>query len=218
MKQAKQAIVIGGSKGIGRAVATALLAAGYKVKAASSRDIDTSDIRSVENFAKTYKAIDVLVLNTGGPPQKNFFDIREKDWLKYHRQLFMGFCLLLQRLKVNRSGYIFLISSHLIKEPNETLALSFAYRLAFWGVLKSLTKHYAANDISVINIAPGPIKTKRLQALTADMAKLEESLPFKRAGDPKEIGDFVGAIVKNRIKYLSGVTINFDGGLSKYIF
>lgn len=214
----QRAIIIGGSKGIGKAIANSLSKVGCQVVATSRRDIDTSDLESVKRFVRLHKSADILVLNTGGPPPKSFFDITEKEWQKYHNQLFASFCILLQNLKIKPDGFIFLLSSYLIKEPNETLALSFSYRLAFWSILKSLVSHYSARNITCINIALGPVKTARLQNLTAHMVKLEKSLPLKRAGDPREIGDFVASIVKHKIKYLNGAVVNFDGGLSKSIF
>ena len=75
-----------------------------------------------------------------------------------------------------------------------------------------------SKSIKKKNIAPGPIKTKRLLNLVDDMEKFEESLPMKRAGNPDEIGRFVKLIIENEIKYLTGVSINFDGGLSNYLF
>ena len=49
------------------------------------------------------------------------------------------------------------------------------------------------------------------------MEAFEKQLPLGKAGDPREIGDFVKSVVAHDIKYLNGVTINFDGGLSNYI-
>ena len=81
-----------------------------------------------------------------------------------------------------------------------------------------MSKEYAQKNISCVNIAPGPINTDRVQELIEDVKEFEKTLPMKRLGEPKEIGDFVKSIVENNIKYLSGVTINFDGANSNYIF
>ena len=137
---------------------------------------------------------------------------------KYHNQLFLGFCTILQKIKINENGYIFLISSNVIKEPNVKLIISSAYRAAFTEVFKVLSKEYAQNNISCINIAPGPINTDRTKELIDNIKKFEKTLPMKRLGEPEEIGNFVKAIVENNVKYLSGVTINFDGANSNYIF
>jgi 3-oxoacyl-[acyl-carrier protein] reductase len=213
-----KAIVIGGSRGIGKAISDSLREIGYDVIATSKKDLDTSDLDSVKNFVNNHKDVDVLVLNTGGPPAKEFISISEEEWQKYHNQLFLGFCIILKNISINEGGYIFLISSSVIKEPNPNLIISSAYRLAFSSVLKILSKDYAKKNISCINIAPGPINTERTKELVDDVEEYAKSLPMKRLGEPKEIGDFVCSIVKNNIKYLSGVVINFDGSNSSHIF
>ena len=58
----------------------------------------------------------------------------------------------------------------------------------------------------------------RTKELIENIKEFEKTLPMKRLGEPEEIGNFVKAIVENKIKYLSGVTINFDGANSNYIF
>ena len=126
--------------------------------------------------------------------------------------------LTLQNIKINDGGYIFLISSNVIKEPNSKLIISSAYRAAFAEVFKVLSKEYAQKNISCINIAPGPINTDRTQELIKNVKEFEKTLPMKRLGEPEEIGNFVKSIIQNNIKYLSGVTINFDGANSNYIF
>ena len=84
---------------------------------------------------------------------------------------------------------------------------------------KILSKEYAQKNISCINIAPGPINTDRTQELIDNIKEFEKTLPMKRLGEPKEIGNFVKSIIENKIKYLSGtVTINFDGANSNLYF
>ena len=213
-----KAIVLGGSRGIGKAISDSLKTIDIDVFATSQKDIDTSNLNSVKEFLKINNETDILILNTGGPKPKPFSTVTEEDWSKYHNQLFLGFVTILQNIKVNDGGYIFLISSNVIKEPNPKLIISSAYRAAFSEVFKVLSKEYAQNNISCINIAPGPINTDRTQELIENVEEFEKTLPMKRLGKPEEIGNFVKGIVENNIKYLSGVTINFDGANSNTIF
>ena len=213
-----KAIVLGGSRGIGKAISDSLKTIEIDVFAASKNDIDTSNLISVKKFLEIHNETDILILNTGGPEPKSFSTITEEDWDKYHNQLFLGFCTILQNIKVNNGGYIFLISSNVIKEPNSKLIISSAYRAAFSEVFKVLSKEYAQKNISCINIAPGPINTDRTQELIDNIQEFEKTLPMKRLGEPEEIGNFVKGLIENNIKYLSGVTINFDGANSNHIF
>ena len=213
-----KAIVLGGSRGIGKAIANSLKSIEIDVFATSKNDIDTSSLDSVKKFLETHDQTDILILNTGGPEPKPFLTITEEDWNKYHNQLFVGFCTILQKIKVNDDGYIFLISSNVIKEPNMKLIISSAYRAAFSEVFKVLSKEYAQRNISCINIAPGPINTDRTKELIENVKEFEKTLPMKRLGEPEEIGNFVKGIIENNVKYLTGVTINFDGANSNYIF
>jgi 3-oxoacyl-[acyl-carrier protein] reductase len=213
-----KAIVLGGSRGIGKAISDSLKTIEIDVFAASKKDIDTSDLNSVKKFLEKNTQTDILVLNTGGPEPKQFSTVTEDDWNRYHNQLFLGFVTVLQNIKINDGGYIFLISSSVIKEPNAKLIISSAYRAAFAEVFKVLSKEYAKKNISCVNIAPGPINTDRTRELIENIKEFEKTLPMKRLGEPEEIGNFVKAIIQNNIKYLSGVTINFDGANSNSIF
>ena len=213
-----KAIVLGGSRGIGKSISDSLKSIEIDVFAASKKDIDTSNLNSVKKFLDIHNQTDILILNTGGPEPKPFSTINEEDWEKYHNQLFLAFCIILQKIKISDNGYIFLISSNVIKEPNTKLIISSAYRAAFAEVFKILSKQYAQNNISCINIAPGPINTDRTKELIGNIEEFEKTLPMKRLGEPEEIGNFVKGIIENEIKYLSGVTINFDGANSNYIF
>ena len=214
----KKAIVLGASRGIGKSISDSLKKLDLDVFSLSSNDIDTSNLNSVNKFANENNSTDILVLNTGGPPIIEFEKISKEDWEKYHNQVFVGFCTLLQKIKINDGGYVFAITSNVIKEPNSKLIISSAYRAAFSSVFKILSKEFAERDVSLINIAPGPINTDRTKELVDNVEEYADSLPMKRLGKPEEIGNFVSSIVEKEIKYLSGVVINFDGSNSNYIF
>ena len=213
----KKAIVLAGSRGIGKGIADSLETLNLDVIRTSSKELDTSDISSVDKFIKNNLTTDILVLNTGGPPSQKFEEITKEDCDRYHNQLFYSFLKILQNIKINDGGYVFLVSSFNVKEPDAKLLLSNAYRIAFISVLKCLSKELAAKNITTINIAPGPIDTDRIRRLCNDITGLEKRLPMGRLGQVKEIGDFVKSIIENNIKYLTGVTINFDGGKSNFI-
>lgn len=217
MERNKTALVLGSSRGVGAAIARELRAAGLSAPEISSKVIDTSNPESVETFMREHPSADVLVFNTGGPPKKDFFEITPEEWHKYHQQLFLSFATMLQKIEVKDGGYIFLINSHLISEPKENMILSQSYRIASWAMLKALSKRFAARQVSCINIALGPILTDRLKDLTSDLTAFEAKLPMKRAGKPEEVGKFVRSIVENDIKYLTGISITFDGGLSNFL-
>ncbi len=214
----KKAIVLAGSRGIGAGIADSLEELDLNVVRTSTSDLDTSDISQVEDFIDREVSTDILVLNTGGPPAQKFEDITRDDCDTYHNQLFYSFFRILQNLKINDGGYIFLVSSFNIKEPSGKLLLSNAYRLAFTSVLKCLSKELVKKNITTINVAPGPIDTDRIRGLVSDIGELEKKLPMGRLGKPSEIGNFIKSVVKEDIKYLTGVTINFDGGKSNSLF
>ncbi len=214
----KKALIIGSSKGIGKSILDGIKEMEYEIINPSSSELDTSKINSILKYVKKLKKIDVLVLNTGGPPAKNFFKITNKEWNKYYNQLFLSFVNILQLVKINNGGYIFAITSHTIKKPEDNLVLSNSFRVAFSSVFKTYSKLVTHKKISCINIAPGPIKTKRLEQLAKNLKQFEKKLPMKYAASPDEIGNFVKSILNYKIKYLNGVTINFDGGLSDFLF
>ena len=221
----KKAIELAGSRGIGKGIADSIESINdgltwpeIEVVRTSTKNLDTSNLHTVEKFIDKNPYTDILVLNTGGPPSQTFDSITKEDCDKYHNQLFYSFLKMIQEIKISDGGYIFLVSSYNVKEPDSKLLLSNAYRVAFISVLKCLSKELAKKNITTINIAPGPIDTDRIRGLCNDIPGLEKRLPMGRLGQVEEIGNFVKSIISNEIKYLTGVTINFDGGKSNSIF
>ena len=82
-------------------------------------------------------------------------------------------------------------------------------------LLKSYSIINSKKNISVINIAPGPFKTRRVKDLVKNIKTFEKTLPTGKIGNPEEIGKFISFVVKNKLKTLSGSTIYFDGNINK---
>ena len=217
MMKKKKVIILGGSRGIGSHIANELSKLNMNIIKCSSKDIDTSDIADVKKFIAKNKSTDILLLNTGGPPAKSYYELSDEDWYKYFNQLFLSFALILQKMKINKNGYVFLISSSIIKEPSVGLEISSSLRSGFVSLFKSISLHKKNKSITFINIAPGPFKTDRVKELVKDMRSFEKNLPTKKIGNPREIGKFVRFIVENNIKYLTGSSVYFDGNINKSI-
>ena len=212
----KKAIVLGGSKGLGANIAKKLEELSIKeVIKCSSKDIDTSNLESVESFCKKNPIVDIIILNTGGPPNLKFDEITNELWIKYFNQLFLGYVNILRKVKVRKGGYIFNISTALIQEPSNNLMISTSIRIAFTSLLKSLTYEFCKKDISIISLAPGPFKTNRIKKLVNNLKKFEKNLPLQKIGNPNDIGNFVKYVVSSKVKYISGSTIYFDGTTKK---
>jgi 3-oxoacyl-[acyl-carrier protein] reductase len=213
----KKAIILGGSRGIGSHISKELSKLNINLIKCSSKDIDTSNLSDVKKFIAINKSTDILLLNTGGPPAKNYYELSDEDWYKYFNQLFLSFAIILQKMKINKNGYVFLISSSIVKEPSVGLEISSSLRSGFVSLFKSISLHKKNKNITFINIAPGPFKTDRVTQLVKDMKSFEKNLPTGKIGNPREIAKFVRFIIENNVKYLTGSTVYFDGNINKSI-
>ena len=218
MKKYNKAIILGGSRGIGKSITKYLKNNCKKIISCSSKDVDTSNLDSVKKFVNVHKATDIIVLNTGGPPPIKMSNINEQIWYKYFYQLFLNYFIILKKIKINKNGYVFYISSTIIKEPNVNLVLSSSLRTAFSSFLKSYSIEMNKKKVSCINIAPGPTNTDRVKKLVKNLKEYKKTLPLGQLCDPDEIGKFVKFVVENKIKYLNGSVIYFDGNILKKFF
>ncbi len=175
--------------------------------------------------------IDILVTNAGGPPAGYFGDFADDAWLEAHQLTLMSAVRLtravLPAMRVQRWGRIVNITSVAVKQPLDNLLLSNVYRPGVVGLAKTLSGQLAVDGITINNVAPGYTRTNRVlelaQARAADEGKTVEevlaettaSYPMQRMGEPEELAALVAFLASERAGYITGTTIQVDGGYSK---
>ena len=199
--QGRAAFVGGSSKGIGRAIAAALLKEGCRVMLSSRSEenlqqaVDAlktetgaeaayvvcdmskhDDIkRAIAAAADRFGQLDVLVNNAGGPPTGTFEDLDERYWqFAIDQNLLSAIrCVheALQHLKRSGAGRILNVTSVAVKQPIDGLILSNTTRLGVVGMAKTLSRELAPFGITVNNLCPGNIATERLMALIEERAR-----------------------------------------------
>ena len=184
--------------------------------------------RLIRTAADSLGGIDVLVTNTGGPPSGPFEGIRDADWYAAIESLLMSVVRLsrgvIPHMRARGGGRIIHITSISVKQPVQGLVLSNALRAAVTGLSKTLSNELASDRILVNCVAPGYTATDRVVELTAAAAqregiapeivqkRTEEKIPMHRMGTPDEFGAAVAFLASDRASYLTGVTLQVDGG------
>jgi 3-oxoacyl-[acyl-carrier protein] reductase len=117
-----------------------------------------------------------------------------------------------------------------VKQPIDGLILSNTARAGVIGFAKSVSNEFARDNILVNSVCPGRILTDRIIHLAEERAKrdnkniedvinsMELDVPIGRIGKPKELSDLVVFLASERASYITGTTIQVDGGLVKSIF
>lgn len=235
----RTALVCGASAGIGLGCAEALAAEGANVvmlaRGAEALEREASrlgalavagDVKSaadlervVDRTVERYGGVDVLVLNSGGPPRTRAVDVTDEGVEDAVELLLLSAVRLVRlcrpHLERSEHGRVIAITSSSVKEPIDNLALSNAIRPGLVGWLKTLSRELGPTGVTVNAIAPGRIDTERLQEVypdgptEADLA----SIPLRRLGTPREVGDVVCFLASERAAYVTGTTIAVDGGL-----
>ena len=251
----KVAIVFAASKGLGKAIATALSGEGAKV-IIGSRDevalnktaaeiqkltgnevvaipVDVSDRDRVENFiwkaADKFGRIDILLNNAGGPPFDKFENFDENDWQKAFELNLLSVArtsrLVLAHMQKTGGGRIINIISGSVKAVLGNSVLSTSMRMGVVGMAKLMADEFGPYNITVNNVAPGMILTDRLKHTLPKDANPEEALkekakniPLGRIGKPEELAALVTFLASEQASYISGTTIQVDGGANRSIF
>ena len=191
-------------------------------------DVDLGDAASVDRLLGEVHAIgdpDIFVSNGGGPKRGTYSELSLADWdaayqptMRAKLQLIEG---LLPAMRAQRWGRIVALESSSIKAPIPNIVLSNAYRAGVLGALKSLSREVAGEGVTVNVIATGRIATDRLTAGYPDPAafkKMETEIPAKHAGTPAEFAPMVVFLCGEPSGYVTGTTIQIDGGLLPNLF
>jgi 3-oxoacyl-[acyl-carrier protein] reductase len=120
-------------------------------------------------------------------------------------------------LEASGRGRVIAITSSSVKEPIDNLALSNAVRPGLVGWLKTLARELGPSGVTVNSIAPGRIDTERLLEVYPDGPSEADlaTIPLRRLGSAREIGDVVAFLASDRAAYLTGTTVAVDGGLTR---
>ena len=236
----KVALVTGGTRGIGRALAEALYAAGAKV-AVAGRDLeraqhaaadlgeraagvacDVSDAAQVEAaVASTEQAlgsIDILVNNAGLTRDNILLRLTEDDWdavLDANlKGAFNTTRAVIKGMMKRRSGRIINISSIVGLIGNKGQANYAASKAGLIGFTKSVAKEYASRGVLVNCIAPGFIDTDMTRALSDEArTALLGAIALGRLGRPEDVAGAVLFLASDLAAYVTGQVLVVDGGM-----
>ncbi len=245
--EGRVALVLGGSRGIGRGIATALAREGARVAIASrSREhleraaaeiegevaafeADTGDLERLARLPGEVEAklgaVETLVTNTGGPPPGAALDADLDGWRDAYDSLVLAPRVLIEGtlpgMRERGWGRIVNVGSSATREPIPGLALSNAHRPGLLGFLKTLSREVAADGVTVNDVATGRFATDRLAANWGGWEQMEKGaaadVPAGRLGDPREYGDLVAFLCSDRAAYITGASIPIDGGMLRSV-
>jgi 3-oxoacyl-[acyl-carrier protein] reductase len=253
----KVAFVAGASQGIGKATAIELSKEGAKVAVCALDDPElpkaVEEIRSItgnevigipanltvteeaRNFIRKglehFGTVDILVNNSGGPPDRKFLEIDEELW-KFGFRLNLLSTITMTREVVpvmmgKRWGRIINMTSVSVKQPIEGLILSNTMRIGVVGLAKTLSNELAPYNITVNNVCPAYIATERVRKLSIDVAekqgatpdeiirKWESQMALGRMGKPDEVAALIAFLASERAGFITGDSIQIDGGYYK---
>lgn len=237
------AFITGASRGIGRACAIALSAAGAKVvlgarqlgkleevateiRAAGGEafvvSIDLASQDSIkEAFSKASKEfgrIDILINNAGLTRDGLAMRMKRDDWDAVLQTNLSGsfFCIqqVMPPMVRERWGRIVNISSVVGESGNAGQANYAASKAGLIGLTKSLAQELASRNITVNAVAPGFVETEMTASLSDELkAKIKETVPLKRMGMPADIAAAVRFLSSDDASYITGHVLDVNGGM-----
>ena len=188
----------------------------------------------IEKAVERFGGVDILVNNAGGPRAGRFAELAAEDYqaaLTLNLLSTINLCrAVVPIMKQRGGGRIINLTSVSVKQPIDGLMLSNMARTGVIGFAKTLALELASENILVNNVCPGIIFTDRIKQLATVRAKeggisfdeaianMTKDIPLGRIGDPKEFANLVVFLASERASYMTGTTIQVDGGLVKGLF
>lgn len=185
----------------------------------------------VAEVTRALGGIDMLLLNTGGPPMASVAALTLDQWQRAYETLVESVVhlsqLVLPGMAERKWGRVLAVTSFVTREPAGLMGLSNSLRAAVNGLMKTLASEYGPHGVTVNAILPGYILTDRLRSfaqtqaqakgLPADRAfdSIAANVPLGRLGEPVEFGKVAAFLLSDAASYVTGTTITVDGGLAR---
>lgn len=244
----RTALVLASTGGIGLGIARALHAEGARVVITGRRadkvaeltqelpgsvgiTVDLTDLDQVRALVPQVGEVDVLVLNSGGPPPAPAAELTDEAVVAAFEQLFRGHreivAAALPGMRERGWGRIVGVGSSGVVEPLPELAASNIGRAALAAYLKSLAVTVAHDGVTCNMVLPGRIDTDRVRSMDThraqaagrsledQIASARQSIPARRYGTVEEFGAVATFLCSQQASYVTGAQLRVDGGLTR---
>ena len=235
------ALVTGASRGIGKAIAEKLAAQGATVIGTATSDsgaenitgylsasggrgmtLNVTDADSIKDVLKTisddFGGVSILVNNAGITRDNLLMMMKDDQWNDIIEtnltSIFRISKAVLRPMMKARKGRIINIASVVGLTGNPGQTNYSAAKAGIMGFSKSLAREIGSRNITVNTVAPGFIDTDMTRALPEEQREaLIKQIPLNRLGDPTDIANAVAFLASPEAAYITGETINVNGGM-----
>jgi len=218
----RRVFITGGSRGIGHAIAQKLTDEGCEIIKPTSKELDLSDVQSVEAFLKNHSTLeaDVLINNAGENKIKSMDELTFADWMRIQNVNMNSVFLLTQffgkKMSLKKSGHILNIASIYSFLGRPGRAAYATSKSALNGFTRVCALEYGPSNVIVNSMSPGFVDTEltRKNNSIEVIKQLESQTALKRMASTQEIAEFANFLVSPKNSYITGQNLVIDGGFS----